>query len=376
MLKSVVLPLAILFCSLPMTTICKVNGININALPLQYIVLLILLILLFRTNSKRKLLRLLTYLLPLTIIFYAASLATNIGTGDVILNSLSIFLGTMILFSVLWQPKSFTLSRLEGSLTFVFTLLSILTLLLLMDHYAENSWQTRFKAFGSGTIHALLCTMGVCFYLEKYKFYKKLSIIDFSSILVLLMGTMATQSRGVFGTLLVFSLYCLKSHLRPWHIPVVLSILATSIVFLPNEVLTDIPVVNRFIIKEGQTIQNFSSNRLQTQSFIVEQYLITSDFTKLTLGHGLNSIKELPEIHGLEYPHFDALYVLYEGGFVLLCFYLFTLWRFVKNSREYMYPLLFVLTSLHTNLIPAPYIFLLIVLLSLHKVKLQLASDV
>ena len=118
-----------------------------------------------------------------------------------------------------------------------------------------------------------------------------------------------------------------------------------------------------FIItkEERDELNEFCRENLidKTQQFIIESVFITSDNMTFLFGHGLNSIKQNLQPIGLEFPHLDVLFLLYEGGLILLIIYIILMYRIYKSYKYKLLFWIFIISSLHTNMILSPgFLFL------------------
>ena len=357
--------------SLPVTTLLKVKGINVNALPLQVVVIGFMFFCLFQINTKKGLSLLLKYSLPVLGAFYLITVFTYTSFPNVVMNVLALYCVLIVPCSILWPTRPMAVVKIDLILKYFFVILALITAWLLFEHVSTLGWNKRFKAFGSGTIHALLCILGACFHIDRLTNKKKIDIVSGIVAGVLVVGLFATQSRGVLLTFALFTLILVWNRFRPRHIFLLLCSVVCFVAFGLSSEVADIPVFSRFKVKQGEDLQSFTSGRLETQKFILEQYSQASSLKLILFGHGLNSMKTLPTRYGFEFPHFDPLYVLYEGGVLLLSLYIFSLYRFVAKSRDKFYPMIWVVSSLHTNMVVSPYILFLVYLLSLHRVVIR-----
>ena len=241
--------------------------------------------------------------------------------------------------------------------------------------YKLKGWDVRFKGFGSGTVHALLAMISALF-LTEIKLAKKINFVLYSSTMgILCAAILATQSRGVVASFVVFMLILLtkkfKSKLLLYVMPIffIFAVLPVGIDY------EDIPVLRRFNPDEFEDIERFTSGRIVTQRHIISWFQGLDSYPSILFGAGLNKMKDLPEKKGLEFPHFDPLYVLYEGGVALLVLYLYFMFRFVFYDRSFIYPFTLLLSALHSNMLTSPNLIFFIYLLSLHSRILEVEES-
>lgn len=368
------------FSTLPLTTVLMTSGIPVNILPAQTGVIVILLATWFSVRDRPSLIELSLGLFALSVIVTAQVFILEIPFGAIIKNTLVVFMFLIILLSVQWPAKSWITLNISQVNYIFFALFAVISLFLLMGHIRVEGWTERFKGFGSGTVHALVAMVGLLFYFEHWYHKREKSLLTFGLMSALFLIILATQSRGVLITLLLLgallAIEKYKARLAFYLVPLVLFLF-----FVPVSVnVENIPVLKRFDIEGFEDLESFTSGRITTQEYIFNWITDPRDSIDFFFGAGLNQVKRLIEVGGLEYPHLDMLYVVYEGGFLLLLLYLLYMYRFILHTRYYLYPLGLLITALHTNAVTSPNALFIFYLLSFnHRVFLlhdELDSEV
>lgn len=148
---------------------------------------------------------------------------------------------------------------------------------------------------------------------------------------------------GVIGSLIV-----LRNKIKLSRMLFVYSAFALTLVFA----FYSLGVFDLFLTRmtfSGTSEQDLilaTSGRWASWMFIYDQ-VTQSNFIRMTFGHGLGAM-EIATTAGYEYPHFDALLIVYETGLVGLSIFALCL---VRICQQYSLLITFIVLSngLHTN---------------------------
>jgi len=341
-------------------------GAKINFLPLQFIFYIFILFIFYKINIKKNILIIDTFFVLYFIIvtIYNIMEPFNIFTNPVIITLI-----TIIFILHTYLPKN--LEYLDKILKLFFIFFIIFSLYLNIQHMMFfGGFSVRSKGFGSGTLYATLSIITILYFLDKFLLREinkfKLFIYTFIPIWSLIL----TQSRGALLTFILAFLIRNKSNILKYKLNVLkilkwIGLLFLLIVVLLNfwKIISQIPFIKRFELSSYKNVAQFTSNRLPTQEYILED-LSNENSVTILFGKGLNSIKKLVYEKGLEFPHFDLLYVLYDGGLFSVIFYLIFIFLYVRKSKLIYYPLIYFFSSFHTNMIISPAYLVLLYLLS------------
>ena len=227
----------------------------------------------------------------------------------------------------------------------------------------------RSKGYGSGTTYALLAAT-MLIYLTSMLTQRRLHLFAFCALAAVPLWTIfLTQSRGVFLSLMIILVVKNLFRMRSFFKLLASASVAVLIVALNPNLLDNVPLFDRLKVDSSWDFEAFSSGRLQTQIVIMNWISSEPSLLSLFLGaEGLNGVKTLTN-QGLEFPHFDLLYLAYDTGFVGVSLYLFLMALLLGRTRFDSYILLFFLSALHTNMVLSPVF--LIVSIVLHHVNRQ-----
>jgi hypothetical protein len=317
---------------------------NFNALPIQFL----LCIFISRSFFKIKLNNLLFLVFSFLILII-------VSAGDIINFTLSAVTASFLVFWLIIFsgnpkfPQTKSNSIVNSSLFFIGVMLVYFTL----DFYLNNDIESRSKGFGSGTVFAILGIYGFCIFYQRY-ISKKIKFTKFIFFCALFgIPILITQSRGALVTIIfVFFAFEFKSLKKiNWR-----RVLLVFVVF--GYSISNSPIINRFNTTNYEDLNQLTSGRSLTQFYILESFVNESNLLNILIGNGFNSLKELV-YKGYEYPHFDMLFLLYEGGIVLVLLYVLTLFKVHKVFNNKIFFWIYFISSLHTNIIISPGIFFL-----------------
>ena len=112
---------------IPFTTIIKAKGVDLNVLPAQAILILGFFMALFSFSDRKVSKHTVLSLLLLAIIFFVHSLLSDIAVPDLILNTLTVFLLLLTLFSFQWPPRKWLTINIDQLLYSFFVIFSAST---------------------------------------------------------------------------------------------------------------------------------------------------------------------------------------------------------------------------------------------------------
>lgn len=350
-----ILPLLLSISIFPMNYIL---GISINFLPLQFLIYFLLLI----TFSKFKLINNFIAIFFLCILSLIIIININnpitIFTNAIVISLITIYL---ILLSQIDSTKNYYL--IEKTLLIFFIIFSLYSVFLNTNHINEYGLIIRTKGFGSGTLYAVLSLISIIFFSYKLKF--KLYNIYISAVIILISvwSILLTQSRGVLLTLLIsivlINIDKIKSIIKFSSLTIIFFIF----IYLLIPDFYNLGVFQRLDPSNFDSLDQFTSNRLDSQLVILSWIENEYSFLNLFLGKGLNSLKYYVQINGLEYPHFDLLYVIYDLGIFGVIVYMISLLLLIYKSKFKIYIFIYIISSFHTNMILSPALLVLIYLL-------------
>ena len=223
-----------------------------------------------------------------------------------------------------------------------------------IDFYFNHDLNTRSKAFGSGTVYSII---SLYFFTFIYILYKNNAFLKRSNnpqvifyVLVTLFSStlLLTQSRGIAATVLFVFLTIEFKELKKiaWSRIVFVGVFA----FL---IIDQSALLSRFNIEQFENLNHLTSGRSNTQFMIIKSVFMSNDKMILFLGHGINSLEAL-YAKGFEYPHFDLLFLLYEGGIILVTSYVILIYNLYKIHINKIIFLIYILSSFHSNTILLP----------------------
>lgn len=314
---------------------------NFNPMPFQFPLLIFCFFYLFNFRLKDSFLIIITFLLLLIISRFDLY---NFFTSAIVVSFL--FYAIVLVSSEHLKIEEYRLKKLVNTIT----ILIVITLLYygLIYIIGETS-ELRYKGFGSGTFFALASLYVIYFYYRKYRLKEIKASLFFILSLILIFSILITQSRGVFITLIVILLLSEFSSFRGFNFLRLLIIGGVITYFVFNS-----EIINRFQFTSYDSFDQFTSGRADSQFYILESFKNETNPEIIFFGNGLNNIKNVVYKSGYEFPHLDLLFILNEGGLVLIFLYLFTLFKIYKKFSNKLFFYIFLLSSFHTNMILFP----------------------
>ena len=340
---------------------------EVNYVPLQIFFGLLSIFLFIKFKIlKEKLFYFLTLSLVLLIIFILNSNYPENFFSSVIV--VYFFLGLIMNF---FQKLKFNSNLLLISIDLTIILFAIFSFYYNLNfindpfsYYAENEFAGvggRFKGWGSGLEYCNMSTLGLIWVLKNF-LSKRYNIVFASLISIPLLSTIfITQSRGPLIVLILIGLYeVLKAKEYKTKNVFYLLISLTLILFIILSNITNdyINIFERLNLSNFADIEQFTSGRSFSQLYILDA-VFNSSFYQFLFGNGLNSFKEICEVIGIEYPHFDVLLIMYDGGLLVTTIYIYSFQYLLKNNDNSSYLLLFFLNGLHSNSINSPSLLIL-----------------
>ncbi|SFQ78703.1 hypothetical protein [Donghicola eburneus] len=237
---------------------------------------------------------------------------------------------------------------------------------------AADTLTGRSKGFGSGTTYSLMAAI-MLIYLSLMLTQGRLHRFTFCTLAIVPIWTIfLTQSRGAFLSLVIILIVKNLLGVRSFFKLFAAATLMACIIAISPDILTKVPLFDRLQISSNSDLEAFSSGRIQTQRVIMGWISSEPSFLSLLLGaEGLNGVKRLTS-QGLEFPHLDLLYLLYDTGLLGVGLYIVMMLLLLIRTRFDSYMLLFFLSALHTNMVLSPtFLILSIVLHHVSKKKLK-----
>ena len=124
----------LLLATLPLTTVLKNNGIEINVLPFQVLLILVLFVFYFKLNEKSILSRFSTEALITTLVVFLTINHSQTDPASLFKNTLIVFLFLLLIFTRLWPPREFIVLHLRKALVGFCCLFAIISAWLLLTH--------------------------------------------------------------------------------------------------------------------------------------------------------------------------------------------------------------------------------------------------
>lgn len=300
------------------------------------------------------------------VVLYLAGLAIyNISSAaSLVTNPIPVTIVTLTMVILADGGKAAYLPRIRRALAQVFILFSVLSLFLNIEHVATEGFAARTKGFGSGTLYATLSVIAIVFYTSRLK----RSEINVASYLLLCAtpawSLLMTQSRGAALTLAITLMIMSAGNVRALGKLAFLLIAGLAAFFLFEPNLADVGLIRRITPDNFQDLEQFSSGRIVTHLAIIRWFETESSALALAWGKGLNELKAIVAQFDLEFPHFDLLYVLYDGGVVSAAMFVLLLGLMIAKGRVRQYTVIFALSGLHTNMIASPALIVFLYLLT------------
>ena len=298
---------------------------NFNPLPFQFPLLVFCFFYIFKLRLKDSFLIVISFLLLLTISRFDLY---NFFTSAIVVSFL--FYAMILVSSDHMKIKESQLKKLVNLLS----ILIVLTLLYFNYIYVvSDAPELRYKGFGSGTFFALVSLYIIYFYYKKYR----LKEIKASLFFILASILIAILLLSEFSSLRGFNFLRL----------LIIGGLITYFVYNSE-------ILNRFQFTSYDSLDQFTSGRADSQLYILNSFKNETNPEIIFFGNGLNNIKDVLYKSGYEFPHLDLLFILNEGGLVLIFLYLFTLFKIYKKFSNKLFFFIFLLSSFHTNMILFP----------------------
>lgn len=340
-----------------------------NTLPLQLFLGLVSFFILIRSKVTS-----IDVFIVYAIVFLCIALFNISDPESVITNPVLPLLGLMTFFAGTRLRSRNQQTLIRAVIIFV-ALQIILQLFFNFEFSPTDSLTGRSKGYGSGTTYSLMAAI-LLIYLTSMLSQRRLRALEFCALASVPLWTiLLTQSRGVFLSLIVILVVKNLSMIRSFFKLLTLAIVTALILFSIPYLIDSIPLLSRFEFGGESELDTYTSGRLLTQAAITNWIFSETSILSLLLGaEGLNGIKTLAS-QGLEFPHFDLLYLIYDTGFVGVGVYLFLAAKLLVRTRFDSYVLLFFLSSFHTNMLLSPvFLVLSIVLHHVSRQKPQSAS--
>jgi hypothetical protein len=334
-----------------------------NTLPLQLFIGIVSFFILIRTKITS-----IDVFVLYAVVFLCVVVFNISDLASIITNPILPLLGLMTFFAGA-QLRSRNQQTLDRAVVIFVALQIILQLFFNFDFSPADSLTGRSKGYGSGTTYALMAAI-LLIYLASMFNQRRIRAWEFCALAAIpLWSILLVQSRGVFVSL-VFILV-VKNLSETWSFFKLLSLAGVTVLvfFLNPYLIESISLLGRFDFDGQSDLDSFTSGRLLTQITITDWISSETSLVSLLLGaEGLNGIKTLAS-QGLEFPHFDLLYLVYDTGLVGVGLYLLLAARLLFQTRLDSYVLLFFLSSFHTNMLTAPVFLVLSIVL--HHVSRQ-----
>lgn len=334
----------------------------INFLPLQFIIYIIILFYFFKIKLDKKALQ----IIGIFIFYFITMGIYNINNAvSIITNSVLLTIFTLLLVGIMKQVKHHHIKYLDPTLKLFFVVFIFYSIYLNLEHSIIFGMDSRSVGFGSGTLYATLSVIAIIYNTDKFKdlqiktpTYLLFSFVPAWSILL-------TQSRGALLTLGIVLIFMNLSYLKRFlKFSILIAMISVFIImFFPE--FFELEFIKRLNPSSYKSIEGFTSNRLQTQIFIFNWLDNENSILSLFFGNGFNELKYIVYRNGIEFPHFDLLYIVYDGGYFSVLFYVFCIGVFIVKSNIKYYPLIYLLSGFHTNMILSPSFIILLFLLAM-----------
>lgn len=338
---------------------------NFNALPYQISIAFILSNYLFKFKLKINHLALIIF----TVIILLFS--SKLSLYDFIFSPIT---ASFILFWIMLLTNDIKISQynLDRILLYLIIIIVIFVSYYNIDFYTNNDFlEERSKGFGSGTIFSIVSLVSLTYIYIEY-INNKINLITFSFLFLVLISTIIlTQSRGALLTFVFTFIYIEFNRVRKIKLSRILMVLVAVYFLIINSTF-----IERFDVNNFKDIENLTSGRSITQFYIIDSFVNNNDIIILFFGNGLNSVKNSLVTSGLEFPHFDILFILYEGGLVLLTLYLTTIFKLYKRFNNKVFFWIFIISSLHTNVILSPGLLFFCLIFDKYKNKTLTISKI
>ena len=312
---------------------------NFNALPIQLVLVFLISRLYFSMNLK--------YILLISLSILALFMTSDSQFNQVLTSGITATFLT--LYFILFAEKIRFQKNFKEVISILFILIIAFTAYYNIDFYFNSDLSKRSKAFGSGSVYSIISLYGFVFLMLNY-YQERINKKYFYPLFILFLTSLIfTQVRGVILTMAFVYIVLEFKSLKKIKFSRILFIITIAIFLLQGSLISE-----RFNFDSDSNINHLSSGRLETQLLIIERIFYNSDNFTLMFGHGLNSIKKDLIPKGLEFPHLDILYLLYEGSLFLLITYLLLMYQSYKLFNYKLLFLIFLISSFHTNMILSP----------------------
>lgn len=336
---------------------------NFNALPYQIPIAFILSNYLFKFKFNHL------FLIIFTVIILLIS--SNISLYDFVFSPVTasfILFWIILLYSDIKIPKY----NFDRILLYLIIIIIIFVSYINIDFYQNNNFlEQRSKGFGSGTIFSIVSLVSLTYIYIEYV-NKKINGLTFSFLFIVLISTLLlTQSRGALLTLVFVFIYTEFSQIKKikWFRVILIIVGAYFLI-------TNTTILERFDTNNYNDFEGLTSGRSVTQLYIINSFVNNFDIITLFFGNGLNSVKDNLVTLGLEFPHFDMFFILYEGGLVLLTIYIITIFKLYKRFNNKVYFWIFFISSLHTNIILSPGLLFFCIIFAKYKINTLTSSEI
>jgi hypothetical protein len=312
---------------------------NFNALPIQLVVVFFIFRLYFSMNLK--------YTLLISLSIFVLLMTSDSQFNQVLTSGITATFFTI--YFILFAEKIRFQKNFKDVINILFIVIIAFTTYYNIDFYFYSDLSTRSKAFGSGSIFSIISLYGFAFLMLNY-YMKHINKKYFYPLFILFLTSLIfTQVRGVILTMAFIYIVLEFKSLKKIKFSRILFTITIGIFLFQGSLISE-----RFNLSSNSDINQLTSGRLETQLLIVKSIFYKSDNFTLLFGHGINSIKQDFIPKGLEFPHLDILYLLYEGGLFLLIIYLLLMYQSYKLFNYKLLFLIFLISSFHTNMILSP----------------------
>ena len=346
-------------------------GTSSNYLPIQVLAAIAILIFYGRLTINKRY----YFLYMLFVIYVQCIFIYNISNPYSIISN-PILVSFLVMLSILLLHKN-DISRdsIHTALGVFYLIFVFYSLYINMQFIFENGLSERFKGFGSGTLYATLSVFGITYYLINYKYLKLNFIVALSAVSTLFLSIFLTQSRGALIVLLIIIVSLFVKSTKSFAImtlAVILLLIASSQLL---QGIIQLDFLQRLAYANYDSLEAFSSGRIVSQVAILDSFSQASNPIEIFFGFGLNEVKDtLVAQQGLELPHFDLLYILYDGGLVSITMFLLLLRGLMSLEKTKVIWIVYILSSFHTNMIISPGFLVLTYLMILHLDKSRIST--
>ncbi|MXO47496.1 hypothetical protein GRI69_04400 [Erythrobacter vulgaris] len=289
----------------------------------------------------------------------SALLISNFGNSEAAFTSpIFIFLTTIAIFTCFQLRAGAWLMGHRMLLTFCMIVV-VSQLWTNLQFSPEDFVHSRSKGWGSGTLYALLAGFVIIYIMLEWPKGSQSRILLFTMLILAGWSIFLTQSRGVFLSLIVMAALQSAIKSKRYIAFASVSLAVAALLWLNIDTVSRIPIIERMQIYDARDLDAFTSGRLQTHVWIWNWLLREDELLSLLFGaQGLGGVKNLA-LRGLEFPHFDLLYLLYDGGVVAALGFVFFSCALIYKTAYSPGVVLFFVSGLHTNMVLAPNFLIL-----------------